>query len=182
MEWTNFYGRKFELFCRKTQFVNVQCQIKGLSNDTTQMHITEVTPCSVLITMAANSFNVPESCGKLVIVFKHIKNKSESFIQYYLNDKNVVKAITIFSYQKVQCYMRARYSYDQPYCMYVATKYLYNFNILIIGVCSIRVFEHTSEHLISPKNSEVLLYFYYLFIARVSFKQPLRQTLGLDNQ
>ncbi|XP_065892529.1 uncharacterized protein [Dysidea avara] len=77
MEWTNFYGRKFELFCRKTQFVNVQCQIKGLSNDTTQMHITEVTPCSVLITMAANSFNVPESCGKLVIVFKHIKNKRE---------------------------------------------------------------------------------------------------------
>ena len=95
MEWTNFYGRRFELYCRNTQFVNVQCQVKGLSNDTTQMRITEVTPCSVLTAMATNSFKVPESCGKLKIVCMHIKNKSEPLTEQLLNNNNDNMGVTL---------------------------------------------------------------------------------------
>jgi len=118
MEWTNFYGRRFELYCQNTQFVNVQCEIKGFSNDTTQMHITEVTPCSVLISMATNNFKVPENYGKLKMVCKHIKNKSE-----LINEQLLYIHLKTFY---------AALSYSGRACTIVTVN---------LGVCSIRVVE-----------------------------------------
>ena len=84
MEWSNFYGKRFELRWRSSHVVNVKVQIRDFPSTIKPLEITGITPCSTLIALAIRAFQLPDRCKELKIVAVHTKNKSEQLTHSFI--------------------------------------------------------------------------------------------------